>query len=226
MVSFFRTIIMYFFVIAVIRYMGKRQVGQLQPYELVIAFMISDLASLPMQDMAIPLLSGIIPILSLLFSQLTISYLLLKSQKARNIICGKKRTVIQNGEIVESTLIKEMYNLDDLLEALRIKGYPNVSDVNIAILENNGELSILPYSKAEPVKRQDLNVDAPEANITDLILDGYIIEENIESSEVKPCDIINKIKSMGASSLKDVLYCYIDTKGELWIQLKKKRTVK
>jgi len=214
---------MYTFVIATIRVMGKRQIGELQPYELVIALMISDLAALPMQDTAIPLLSGIIPILSLLLAQLTISFVLLKSQKARNIICGKKKTIIQNGRIVENTLMSEMYNIDDLLEALRIKGYFDIADVNLAILENNGELSVLPFSKAEPVKREDMCITANEGNITDLIIDGTLIEENLDMSNVKPKDLLREIKNAGGNSIKDVLYCSINTKGEFWIQLRSRR---
>ncbi|HHT93518.1 MAG TPA: DUF421 domain-containing protein [Clostridiaceae bacterium] len=223
MVSFIRTLIMYTFVIATIRVMGKRQIGELQPYELVIALMISDLAALPMQDTAIPLLSGIIPILSLLLAQLTISFVLLKSQKARNIICGKKKTIIQNGQIVENILMSEMYNIDDLLEALRIKGFFDIADVNLAILENNGELSVLPFSKAEPVKREDMNITAKEGNIIDLIIDGTLIEENLDMSNVRPKDLLSQIKKVGGTSVKDVLYCSINTNGEFWIQLRSRR---
>jgi uncharacterized membrane protein YcaP (DUF421 family) len=214
---------MYTFVIATIRVMGKRQIGELQPYELVIALMISDLAALPMQDTAIPLLSGIIPILSLLLAQLTISFVLLKSQKARNIICGKKKTIIQNGQIVENILMSEMYNIDDLLEALRIKGFFDIADVNLAILENNGELSVLPFSKAEPVKREDMNITAKEGNIIDLIIDGTLIEENLDMSNVRPKDLLSQIKKVGGTSVKDVLYCSINTNGEFWIQLRSRR---
>ena len=223
MVSFIRTLIMYTFVIATIRVMGKRQIGELQPYELVIALMISDLAALPMQDTAIPLLSGIIPILSLLLAQLTISFVLLKSQKARNIICGKKKTIIQNGQIVENILMSEMYNIDDLLEALRIKGFFDIADVNLAILENNGELSVLPFSKAEPVKREDMNITDKEGNIIDLIIDGTLIEENLDMSNVRPKDLLSQIKKVGGTSVKDVLYCSINTNGEFWIQLRSRR---
>lgn len=223
MVSFIRTLIMYTFVIATIRVMGKRQIGELQPYELVIALMISDLAALPMQDTAIPLLSGIIPILSLLLAQLTISFVLLKSQKVRNIICGKKKTIIQNGQIVENILMSEMYNIDDLLEALRIKGFFDIADVNLAILENNGELSVLPFSKAEPVKREDMNITAKEGNIIDLIIDGTLIEENLDMSNVRPKDLLSQIKKVGGTSVKDVLYCSINTNGEFWIQLRSRR---
>lgn len=222
MVSFLRTLIMYTFVIATIRVMGKRQIGELQPYELVIALMISDLATLPMQDTAIPLLSGIIPILSLLLVQLTISFVILKSTRMRSIICGEKRTIIKNGQIVESTLLKETYNIDDLLEALRIKGYFDIADINIAILENNGDLSVLPFSKAEPVKREDLNITATEGNVTDLIIDGTLLEENLDMAEIKPSELLSEIKKQGGNSIKDVLYCSINTKGDYWIQLKKK----
>ena len=113
MVGFVRTIIMYTLVIIVLRCMGKRQIGQLQPYEFVIALMISDVASIPMQDIAVPLWNGIIPILSLLLLQLILSFLIMKHKSIRNLICGRPCVLVRRGTIIESALRNQMYNLDD-----------------------------------------------------------------------------------------------------------------
>ncbi len=212
---------MYFAVIAVMRCMGKRQVGQLQPYELVIALMISDLAALPMQDTGLPLLSGIIPILSLLLAQVTISILVLKSRKARDILCGKSRILVKNGQIQETNLRNEMYTIDDLMEALRLKGYPNVTNVNLARLENNGELSIVPFSKAETVQRQDMNLTVPESILADIIIDGHLIEENLSTMQVSASDLTQAIRNAGGKSVQDVLYCNVDTQKQFTIQLRR-----
>ena len=135
LVTFGRALILYILVVIVMRIMGKRQIGQLQPFELVIAIMISELAAVPMQNTGIPLVYGIIPILTLLILQLLISYLSIKSIRFRALICGKPAILIEKGRIRESELRKEMYTLNDLLEQLRINNCPNVSDVEYAILE-------------------------------------------------------------------------------------------
>lgn len=220
MVGFFRTIIMYTFVIVVMRCMGKRQAGQLQPYELVIALMISDVASIPMQDNSVPLWNGIIPILTLLILQLVISFSILKFKKIRNFVCGRPCVLIRRGVIIESALRDQMYNLDDLLEALRVKGYPKVNDVMMAVLENNGELSILPYALAAPVERADLSLTASEDLITDLIVGGYLLEDNLALCGVDRDLLREEIRKCGARSFRDVFYCYVDADGAFFTQLK------
>jgi len=145
-----RTLILYILVVIIMRIMGKRQIGQLQPFELVIAIMISELAAVPMQDKRIPLINGIIPILTLLFAQITFSFIGLKSTRARAIICGRPSILIQNGKINEAELRKEMYSVNDLLEQLRIKNIYNIADVEFALLETNGQLSVIPKSQKGP----------------------------------------------------------------------------
>ena len=147
LVTFGRALILYILVVIVMRIMGKRQIGQLQPFELVIAIMISELAAVPMQNTGIPLVYGIIPILTLLILQLLISYLSIKSIRFRALICGKPAMLLKKGRIRESELRKEMYTLSDLLEQLRINNCPNVSDVEYAILETSGQLSVIPKSQ-------------------------------------------------------------------------------
>ncbi|MDI3477980.1 MAG: hypothetical protein PWQ59_1505, partial [Thermoanaerobacterium sp.] len=151
LIIFFRTLILYFLVVVVMRIMGKQQIGQLQPYELVVAIMIADLVAVPMQNKGIPLLTGIIPIFTLLISQLFLSYISMKSLRGREMICGKPTVLIDKGKILTKELQKERYNINDLLEELRVMGYPNIADVEYAILETNGCLSVIPKVDKRPV---------------------------------------------------------------------------
>lgn len=218
MVSFVRTIIMYLIVIMVMRIMGKRQIGQLQPYEFVIAIMISDLATLPMQDGAIPLWTGIVPILSLLLLQLCISFGVLKIKKIRSFFCGKPCIMIKNGLIIEENLRNQMYTLDDLLEALRIKGYPDVRKIQLAILENNGELSVIPKGEEQCVTRGDMGIKPTSEVVTDLIIGGCLLEDNMELLNVKYDLLMQMIRKNGADTIKEVFYCYIDGEGNFIVQ--------
>ena len=138
-----RTLILYLLVVVAMRIMGKRQIGELQPSELVIAIMISDLASVPMQAIDIPLLAGVVPVLTLLVWEVVMSFVSLKSRRMRRYISGEPSIVVYNGHINENELKKLRFNLNDLMEQLRISGCPDVSNVAAAVLETNGQLSVL-----------------------------------------------------------------------------------
>lgn len=138
-----RTIFLYFLVILVMRLMGKRQIGELQPYEFVITIMISDLAALPMQDTRLPLILGIIPIITLLFIKTILTQLQLKSQFTRKILEGEPCILVCKGKINYKALKKQQINLDELMEELRLAGYFDLNEIEYAILENNGQLSFL-----------------------------------------------------------------------------------
>ena len=222
MVSFVRTIIMYLMVIFVMRLMGKRQIGQLQPYEFVIALMISDLASVPMQDSAIPLWTGIVPILSLLLLQISISYGVLKLKTVRGFFCGKPCVMIKNGVVIEKNLRNQMYTLDDLLEALRLKGYPDVQTVQLAILENNGDLSVLPTSEAQSLTRKDMNIQGSSDIVTDIIIGGCVMEDNMELLNIDRKMLKDALAKNSVRSAKDVFYCYVNGDGQFVVQKKGK----
>jgi len=166
LIVFARTIILFLLVMIVIRVMGKRQIGELQPFELVLAIMIAELATVPMEDKEIPLINGIIPILTLLLLQVAITFISLKSDKLRGVISGTPSVLIENGKIIESELRKLRYNLTDLLEQLRLKNFPNIADVEYAILETSGELSIIPKSQKRPVTPEDLNIPTSYEGLT------------------------------------------------------------
>ena len=135
LVIFFRTLFLYLLVVIVTRLMGKRQIGQLQPYEFVITIMIADLVAVPMQDRGLALLNGVIPVLTLLLAQVAFSFFTLKSQRFRRTLCGKPSIIIENGIINWEEMHKNLYHLNDLLEQLRAQGYFNLTDVEFALLE-------------------------------------------------------------------------------------------
>ena len=221
MVVFLRTLILYIIVVVVMRIMGKRQIGQLQPFELVVAIMISELAAVPMQNTGIPLVNGIIPILTLLIAQISMSFISLKSIKARTLICGKPSILIENGKIQEEELRSEMYTLNDLLEQLRSKNIANVADVEFAILETNGQLSILPKSQKRPLNPEDLNISTKYEGLPlDLIVDGNVNYNNLSKVKLNDVWLKDQFIKFGISDLKKILFASLDPSGNLYFQKK------
>lgn len=217
---FIRTLIIYIFVLIALRLMGKREIGQLQPYELVVTIMIADLASVPMQDVSIPILQGLIPILALLVGQIIISFLNLKSGIMRRLICGKPTIMIEKGKIVEKSLKDQKYTVNGLLTQLRVAGYSNLKNIEYAILETSGAISVIPKNKAMPVTREDMNVKAEYTGFPRAyVIDGSYIHENIKVSkfsEKKIDDILKKEKV----KLEDVFLLVIDENDEIFLQKK------
>ncbi len=220
-IVFARTIILFLLVMIVIRVMGKRQIGELQPFELVLAIMIAELATVPMEDKEIPLINGIIPILTLLLVQVLITFISLKSDKVRSLISGTPSILIQNGIIMENELRKLRYNLTDLLEQLRLKNYYNIADVEFAILETSGELSIIPKSQKRAVTPEDLKIDTPyEGLALPLIMDGHVKINNLQKLNLDTKWLNKELNKFGIKSTNEVFLASLDTKGELYIQKK------
>lgn len=219
LVVFFRALILYILVVIVMRIMGKRQIGQLQPFELVITIMLAELAAVPMQNTGIPLINGIVPILTLLVAQIAFSYATLKSERLRGVICGKPSILVEGGRIAEKELERQNYNLNDLMEQLRTKNFPNVADVEFAILETNGQISVIPKSQKRPVIPEDLKIDTQYEGVpVSLIIDGHIIAENLHAVGLNEQWIIDELKKFGIDSYRHVLYANIDSTGKLFYQ--------
>ena len=180
LVILIRTIVLYTLVLLVMRGMGKREIGQLQPFELVISIMIADLASIPMSDIGVPIFNGIIPILGLLIMHLMISLGNLKSIKFRQAICGKPSILIFRGKIDEEVLIKERYTINELQERLRGKDVFNIGDVEYAILETSGEINVILKPEKRNPTLEDMELSAKYEGITyDLVIDGVIQYDNL-----------------------------------------------
>ncbi|NLK87756.1 MAG: DUF421 domain-containing protein [Clostridiaceae bacterium] len=223
LVVFVRTLVLYIIVVVVMRIMGKRQIGQLQPFELAIAIMISELAAVPMQNTGIPLVNGIIPILTLLIAQLLMSFLSIKSIHARAIICSKPAILIERGQILESAIRREMYTLNDLLEQLRIKNVPNISDVEFAILETNGQLSVIPKSQKRPLTPEDMDIKTKYDGLSiDVIIDGRVLSENLELSGKNRRWLQDELTKRQYDGPSDILYACVMPEGSLYLQPREK----
>lgn len=178
--SYIRTVVLYLVLIAVIRLMGKRQIGQMEPAEFVVTMLVANLAAIPMQDGAIPLLSGLVPILTVLGVELVLSVLAMNNVAVRRALCGKPVILIENGNILQSALRKTRVTLDELSGHLREKGVLDPKTVQYAILETNGELSVFPYPKEKPATARDAGITASKQSLpVTLVSDGRLLEENL-----------------------------------------------
>lgn len=180
--TFVRVIILYILVLATMRIMGKREIGQLQPFELAISIMIADLAAVPMADLGIPITSGIIPILGLLVLDLLISLTNLKSIWAREIICGKPSILIYRGKIDEKALKKERITVNELEERLRGNNVSTLGDVEYAILETSGQITVIQKPEKRNTIPADFNIIPEYEGIPyDLVIDGKVMYNNLKA---------------------------------------------
>jgi len=203
-ISIVRALVLYIFVVISLRIMGKRQIGELQPSELVVAIMISDLATIPMSDSAIPLLYGIAPILTLVVSELILSFVCMKSQRVRVVVTGTPSYIINNGIINQKEMRKARYSLYDLLEELRIMGIFDISSVDCAILETNGNISVV------------TNKDKADRAYV-LVCDGDIQKRNLKDSPYTEKDLKT---FLGKKNLKDIFLLSVDSNKKVYRVIK------
>ncbi len=223
---FVRVIVLYILVLIVMRFMGKREIGQLQPFELAIAIMIADLASVPMEDTGIPISSGIIPILALLVMHLLISLINLKSIKAREIICGKPSILIYRGKIDEKKLKKERLTVNELEERLRGNNISSVGDVEYAILETSGQITVIQKPNKRMTIPADFNIMPEYEGITyDLVVDEKVMFDNLKKLG-KDYQWLKKEAEKFKIKPEQALLMTIDGKGQIFCQAKEKRKSK
>ena len=183
LLSYIRTVILYLVLIAVIRLMGKRQIGQMEPSEFVVTMLVANLASIPMQDGGIPLYSGLVPILTVLGVELVLSALSMFSIRLRRLLCGKPVILIENGRVLRQNLCATRVTLDELTGHLREKDVLDITSVQYAILETNGNLSVFPYAHLRPACAADagISVEAQALPVT-VIADGCLYRENLKAA--------------------------------------------
>ncbi|NLY92000.1 MAG: DUF421 domain-containing protein [Firmicutes bacterium] len=221
LIIFVRTLFLYLLVVIVTRLMGKRQIGELQPYEFVITIMIADLVSVPMQDRGLSLFSGVIPVITLLLVQVVFSFWSLKSQTFRRILCGKPSPIIEKAKINWEELRSNLYHVNDLIEQLRSQGYFNLSEVEYALLETNGSLTVLPKAERRPVTMGDLQLKTrPQQMPTALILDGKIVKENLARAGLTIPWLQTELRKQGIKDPHTVLIAMLDTDGRFYCQTK------
>ena len=214
-IAFWRTIFLYILVIFCLRFMGKRQIGELQPSELVTTIMISNIAAIPIENMGTPLISSVIPILLLACFELISSGISLKSKKARSIIMGNPRTVIHDGNIVEEELYNLRWSIDDLMEQLRGEGYFSIEEVMFAVVETNGKLSIYPKFKYSPVTNGSMDIPLTSCDSPSVVIisDGVLLEQGLDFCE-KNQDWLTAILNSSNITLKDVFIMTCNRDGK------------
>ena len=220
LITFIRAIILYIIVLVVMRMMGKREIGQLQPFELAISIMIADLASIPMADTGIPITNGIIPILGLLVMHLVISILNIKSIRAREIICGKPSILIYRGKIDEKVLKKERFTINELQERLRGNNVVNLGDVEYAILETSGEVTVIQKPNKRNTIPEDFNIMPDYEGIPyDLVIDGKIMYDNLKILD-KDYDWLKKEVNKFGFNPEEALIVTLDGNNQIFCQKK------
>ena len=221
--TFFRSIIIYIIVLIVMRLMGKREIGQMQPFELAISIMIADLASIPMTDIGIPISNGIIPIMGLLVMHLVISVLNMKSGTLRGLICGKPTILIYRGKIDEEKLRAERLTLNELEEKLRSNNVMNLGDVEYAILETSGDVSVIQKPNKRTTTPEDFNIMPEYEGISyDLVIDGKVMQDNLNKLD-KSYEWLKTQTEKFQMKPEDALIVTVNGKGDIFCQKKQKR---
>ena len=217
-----RSIVLYILVLLVMRCMGKREIGQLQPFELAISIMIADLAATPMAELGIPISYGIIPILALLVMHLLISFINLKSMKFREFICGKPSILIYRGRIDEKVMKKENFTINELQERLRGNNIFDLGDVEYAILETSGQITVIPKPEKQNATIEDLGLKAEYEGLPyDLVIDGVVQEENLQKISKNKEWLEKEIQKFNMKP-REALIVTINGKGEIFCQKKEK----
>lgn len=210
LISYLRTTFLYLVLILSVRMMGKRQIGQMEASEFVVTMLVANLASIPMQDAAIPLYSGLLPILVVLGMELSLSGLILRSVVIRRFFCGKPVILIDNGRILLENLRRTRVTLDELTGHLRAKDVLDVRSVQFAILETDGSLSVFPYPKDRPATAAEAGIEARKQYLPITIIeDGHIFEENLKKAS-KDRIWLEKVLRQHQTSPQDTLLLTVD----------------
>lgn len=221
LVLIFRVLILYILAIIVMRMMGKREIGQMQPFELAITFIISELLVMPMENNGVPLINSVVSVFTITFSQLLFSYLTLKSEKLQELMSGKPTVMLVNGELNEKHLREQNYNITELLEQLRLSGVDKITDVEYAVLETNGQLSVILKPEKRPVTVEDMGIQKEyEGAPINVVLDGKIIKENLNRANVTEKEVMLEINK-NKLKLENVFFATVNSKKEFHMQAKK-----
>jgi len=180
-IVFFRAIILYIIIIFSMRFMGKRQLGELQPSELVVTILMSNIATLPIEDINIPMIMGVVPIFTLVCLDVGMSYMSLISRKFRRIISGSPKIIISDGEIDQQQMKKLRFTIDDLMESLRSVQVFDIAEVQLAVVETTGKISVYQKQKKQPCTPEDIGIEKQSSNPPQLVVDdGEIVENALE----------------------------------------------
>jgi len=215
----FRVVIIYLVVIGIMRLMGKRQIGEMEPFELVITIIIADLAAIPMTEMTIPIWYGVIPLLMIAIAHYIFSWLSNKSPLMRDMLNGKPVVIIDPNGIDFKELKKLNISMEELMEAIRNLDYFDLSEINYAIIERNGKITIIPKTAAMPVTRQDMKLVKTENEMfTCIVEDGKIIKKNFSEMGTRHDVIMPDILHKMQCNVGDIAFASLSEGGDVYIQ--------
>ncbi len=223
-IALFRTVALYALIILGIRLMGKRQVGELEPSELVFTLLIADLAAVPMQDFGIPLLTGVAPIVTLLCVTLLISLCTMRSIRFRALLCGKPSIVVDNGRLCQREMEKNRFTLDELSEELRVQGVSDLTTVRYAILETNGQLTVLLKAAEAPLTAGQAGLRPKESGLPVWIVsDGRLMAENLRRRGLDEAWLDRELRRRHVKHIKEVFALSVDEQGQVYFAKKEGR---
>ena len=222
-VPMLRTLLLYIAVIAAIRLMGKRQIGDLDPSELVVTILVSDLAAVPMQDLGIPMVSGLVPIATLIVLEILLSFLALKSRPFRSLLNGQPAIIIRSGKLDIQKLRQMRLTTDEVIETLRKQNVASVADVKYGVIEPDGTLTVIPKQAKQPVTADMLGLSPRDAGLPLVVVsDGKLVNRSLQLLHLDPRDIENRLNNQSIA-LSDVFLMTLDDCGNTFLQRKEGR---
>ena len=218
-----RTLILYFVVLFVIRVMGKAELSKMDPFEMVVLFMMAELAAIPIESLDIPLLNGAAAILTLLFLEVVLSYLSIKSQWINDLLNGKPSVLISKSSINEKEMRNQRITIDDLMQQLRLKNFPSLADIDYAILEANGDVSIIPKPDKAPLTPGDMNIPT-SSRVMPMVLisDGEFYKDNLKLLGKEETYLRKELAKAKITDYSQVFLCFYDEKSQLHVYPKGK----
>ena len=215
-----RTLVLYFAVICAVRLMGKRQLGEMDPAELVVTILVSDLAAVPMQDLGIPLFFGLVPIAALVTLEVLLSILSLKSRFFRRLLNGQPAIIIRKGQLDLSKLRQLRLTTEDLVVALRKQSVASVSDVKYGVIEPDGTLTVILKQPQQPVTAEMLGITPKDTGLPLVVVsDGKMVPRSLELLHLSPADIERRLKNQSIA-VEDVFLMTLDDCGNMFVQKK------
>ena len=215
--AFFRTLVLYTVLIVGLRLTGKRQIGELEPNELVLTMLLSDLAAVPMQDFGIPLINGVLPIVTILCLSVLMSLLSLHSVRFRSLVCGEPTVIIRHGELQQQAMRRNRLTVDELMEELRCQGVTDLTAVKYAVLETSGQLSVLLYPKDQPLTPRQAEVTVADDLFLPRVIinDGRLLRDNLRAAGYEEKWLMKQLKKAGAQDTREVFLLTVDEAGSV-----------
>lgn len=220
-VMLLRTLFLYFVILVIFRIMGKREIGQLSVFDFVVSVMIAELAVLSIEDPKMPLIKGLLPMFILTGTQVFISYLSLKNKRIRDLLDGRPSIIIEKGKLQEKEMARQRYNIDDLLTQLREKNITNLADVEFAILETTGKLSVKKKDSKGALTPEDLGIRVNTVGMPlPVIIDGEVLDHNLEKLGKTRLWLKQRLKQFGTTDFQKVFFASVDEMGRMFVDLR------